>query len=121
MSCGCECGECSSGPQLDEAEAKADLLVEALTAYESTEVFPVGTLVEWKPGMRVTLAPEYGTPAIVFGHLGSTVHQIEPGVIFDRCDILLGIFRGGDFVVYPFDSKRFQRYEQVASGVVKVH
>jgi hypothetical protein len=75
-----------------------------------------GQLAIWKPGLKNRRFPAYGQPAIVVEALDPPVleHEMESGAPYFRepLDLLLGILHPeGDFLVYHFDSRRFQPLE----------
>ncbi len=76
-----------------------------------------GMMAMWKPGMKNRRFPHYGDPAIVVEVLDPPIldHEEEAGSTYYRepLDLLLGILhKDGDFLVYHFDSRRFQPYEE---------
>jgi len=80
-----------------------------------------GMLAMWKPGLKNRRFPTYGQPAIVVERLAAPLldHETETGSPYYRepLDVLLGIlYRNGDFLVYHFDSRRFQPYEAGGTG-----
>ena len=77
----------------------------------------VGMLAMWKPGLKNRRFPLYGQPAIVVEKLDPPLldHEAEAGSTYYRepLDVLLGILhKDGDFLVYHFDSHRFQPYQE---------
>ena len=75
-----------------------------------------GRLAIWKPGLKNRRFPAYGQSAIVVEMLDPPVleHEMESGAPYFRepLDLLLGILHpDGDFLVYHFDSRRFQPLE----------
>ncbi len=75
-----------------------------------------GVLAIWKPGLKNKRFPAYGHPAIVVELLDPPLldHEEEAGMTYYRepLDMQMGILhRDGDFLVYHFDSRRFQPYE----------
>jgi hypothetical protein len=75
-----------------------------------------GRLAIWKPGLKNRRFPAYGQPAIVVEVLDPPVldHEMGSGAPYFRepLDLLLGILHPeGDFLVYHFDSRRFQPLE----------
>lgn len=75
-----------------------------------------GMLAMWKPGLKNRRFPLYGQPAIVVEKLDPPIldHEAEAGTTYYRepLDMLLGILhKDGDFLVYHFDSRRFQPYQ----------
>lgn len=76
----------------------------------------LGQLAMWKPGLKNRRFPAYGQPAVVVDLLDPprVDHEDEAGSPYYRepLDVLLGILRkDGDFLVYHFDRRRFQPYE----------
>jgi hypothetical protein len=75
-----------------------------------------GMMAVWKPGLKNRRFPRYGEPAVVVERLDPPIldHEDESGSTYYRepLDMLLGILhRDGDFLVYHFDSRRFQPHE----------
>ena len=75
-----------------------------------------GRLAVWKPGLKNRRFPHYGEPAMVVELLDPPLldHEDETGTPYYRepLNLLLGILhRDGDFLVYHFDRRRFQPYE----------
>lgn len=99
----------------EEATEHLRVLYERLTNGRERALRP-GMLAMWKPGLKNRRFPAYGQPAIVVERLSAPIldHEAEAGVTYYRepLDLLLGILhRDGDFLVYHFDSRRFQPYE----------
>lgn len=96
------------------------VLLERLTNGRERALRP-GMLATWKPGLKNRCFPTYGHPAIVVERLSTPIlnHETEAGMTYYRepLDLLLGILhREGDFLVYHFDSRRFQPYEAGGTG-----
>ncbi len=95
-------------------------LYERLTNGRERTLRP-GQMVTWKPGLKNRRFPAYGQPAIVVERLTIPIldHEAEAGSPYYRepLDVLLGILRrDGDFLVYHFDSRRFQPYQADETG-----
>lgn len=76
----------------------------------------LGQLATWKPGLKNRRCPAYGHPAVVIERLTAplTDHTEDSGYTYYRepLDIVLGVLHAdGDFLIYHFDSRRFQPYE----------
>ncbi|MBK8536933.1 MAG: hypothetical protein IPL59_18675 [Candidatus Competibacteraceae bacterium] len=104
----------------EEAAYRLRTLYERLTNHRENALHP-GQLAMWKPGLKNRRFPAYGQPAIVVERLDPPIldHEEEAGVTYYRepLDMLLGVLhKDGDFLIYHFDSRRFQIYEE--SGTV---
>ncbi len=99
----------------DEAMAAEDLKVlkRLSDLYLAEDNVEAGDLVVWKPGLKNRRLPRMGQPAVV-------LHRYPPGEApFDdeensgapgfreRLDLVLGVVRAGEMLVYHFDSRRF--------------
>jgi hypothetical protein len=88
---------------------------EYVEKYYETERFMPGDLVEWKPGMKNKMKPEYGEPIMVLAVFeplrnepdGSS-YGCEPNDM--RC--ILSKKDAGRMLVYSFDSHLFQKYTE---------
>ena len=105
---------------VEEATDHLRLLYERLTNGRKRALRP-GMLAMWKPGLKNRRFPTYGQPAIVVERLSAPIldHETESGMTYYRepLDLLLGILhRDGDFLVYHFDSRRFQPYAAGGTG-----
>lgn len=104
------------------AEPVEDTAERLLTLYQRLtnrreKALRPGMMAVWKPGMKNRRFPRYGDPAIVVEVLDPPIlaHDDESGSTYYRepLDLLLGILhKDGDFLVYHFDSRRFQPYEE---------
>lgn len=104
----------------EEATEHLHVLYERLTNGRERALRP-GMLAMWKPGLKNRRFPAYGQPAIVVERLSAPIldHETEAGMTYYRepLDLLLGILhRDCDFLVYHFDSRRFQPYEASETG-----
>lgn len=104
----------------EDAAQHLCLLLERLTNGRERALRP-GMLATWKPGLKNRRFPTYGHPAIVVEQLSTPIldHETEAGMTYYRepLDLLLGILhREGDFLVFHFDSRRFQPYEAGGTG-----
>ncbi len=100
----------------EEAGPRLQTLYQRLTNGREKALRP-GMLAVWKPGLKNRRFPAYGHPAIVVELLDPPLldHEEESGMTYYRepLDLQMGILhRDGDFLVYHFDSRRFQPYEQ---------
>lgn len=95
----------------------AEILRSRYLALQTPHPFKPGDLVTWKPGMQNKLKPGYGQPAVVLEVLQTPIFdgEKEAGSAYFRepLDLVLGLIydeggRRGDFVVWYFDSRRFQ-------------
>lgn len=83
-----------------------------LTFHGSDRFIP-GTIVVWKDGLKNKNSPAYNQAAIVVDHLDSPIvsDQSPTGSPYfqERLDLKLGLIDSdGDYVVYTFDSRRFE-------------
>ena len=104
----------------EDATQHLRVLYERLTNGRERVLHP-GQMVVWKPGLKNRRLPAYGQPAMVVERLTISIldHETEAGSPYYRepLDMLLGILhRNGDFLVYHFDSRRFQPYEMGETG-----
>ncbi len=104
----------------EDAAQHLCVLLERLTNGRERTLRP-GMLATWKPGLKNRRFPAYGQPAIVVERLSAPIldHETEAGMTYYRepLDVLLGILhQEGDFLVYHFDSRRFQPYEAGGAG-----
>lgn len=91
----------------------ADALRTRARSFHKAHVFQPGDLVCWKPGLRNRTQPRDGRPAVVIGVLPESVLDTErdSGSTYFRepLDLLLGVYaERGDFLVWHYDSRRFQ-------------
>jgi len=99
----------------EDAAERLQTLYQRLTNRREKTLQP-GRMAVWKPGLKNRRFPRYGEPAIVVEVLDRPIldHEDEAGSTYYRepLDLLLGILhREGDFLVYHFDSRRFQPQE----------
>ncbi|MDG4553369.1 MAG: hypothetical protein P9E24_03835 [Candidatus Competibacter sp.] len=99
----------------EDAADRLRTLYERLTNGRERDLC-LGQLAMWKPGLKNRRFPAYGQPAVVVDLLDPprVDHEDEAGSPYYRepLDVLLGILRkDGDFLVYHFDRRRFQPYE----------
>jgi hypothetical protein len=82
--------------------------------------FKPGDRVTWKPGLQNRRVPLAGQPAVVVSVLDEPVldNEQESGSTYFRepLDLVLGVIwdkapHRGDFVLFHFDSRRFQPWE----------
>ena len=104
----------------EDATEHLRILYERLTNGRKRALQP-GMLAMWKPGLKNRRFPAYGQPVIVVERLSAPIldHETESGMTYYRepLDLLLGILhRDGDFLVYHFDSRRFQPYAAGGTG-----
>ncbi|MBK9039213.1 MAG: hypothetical protein IPL83_08650 [Bdellovibrionales bacterium] len=101
---------------VDEGAAhRLRTLYERLTNHREKALRP-GQLAMWKPGLKNRRFPAYGQPVIVVERLDLPIldHEEEAGFTYYRepLDVLLGVLhQDGDFLIFHFDSRRFQPYE----------
>lgn len=97
---------------VEDAADRLQTLYQRLTNSRQKALRP-GMLAVWKLGLKNRRFPRYGEPAIVVEVLDPPIldHENESGSTYYRepLDLLLGILhKDGDFLVYHFDSRRFQ-------------
>jgi len=106
--------ESKHSPHLPLGAKKLDLLREAFTTFQLENTFKVGDIVRWKNGMKNRLRPAYSEPAIVIEFNSSKPALLnekgsETPYFREPLDLQLGLLdKDGDFVIYYFDSRRFQ-------------
>jgi hypothetical protein len=106
---------------LDEPVVDEDAAHRLRTLYERLtngreRALQAGMLAMWKPGLKNRRFPLYGQPAIIVEKLDPPIldHEEEAGSTYYRepLDVLLGILhKDGDFLIFHFDSRRFQPYQ----------
>ncbi len=79
--------------------------------------FQPGQLVRWKAGMKNKRKPEYNEPAIVVEVLSEPVmeNSANPGSAYfrEKLDIILAVIdTDNDFLVFHYDSRRFELVRQ---------
>lgn len=93
---------------------KLEPLREALDIFRLEHTFEVGDIVRWKNGMKNRRKPAYGEPAIVIEfdrNISVRLNDKGPETPYFRepLNLQLGLLDDdGDFVVYHFDSRRFE-------------
>jgi hypothetical protein len=100
-----------------EGEEYVAQLRELHRRYSSTESFSPGELVQWKDRLRNKSRPNYGEPIIVVEQLKEPVYDTskDAGSAYFRepLDLIAGLIdQDNDFVIYYFDSRRFERFPQ---------
>jgi len=107
---------------VEDAAQRLRTLYQRLTNGREQSLRP-GQLAIWKPGLKNRRFPAYGQPVIVVAVLEAPIidHEDDAGVTYFRepLDLLLGILHpDGSFLIYHFDSHRFQSCEDegAASG-----
>jgi hypothetical protein len=95
---------------------EVELLQRLRAEYDERHQFEPGDVVELKPGLKWTHRPAYGQPCVV-------VERINPPLVCNEgstgsphfgttLDVRLGVRDAdGDFVVYPYDSRRLRPYQ----------
>ena len=78
--------------------------------------FKAGDIVCWKPGLQNRLRPADGEPAIVVEVLKKPRYDEQKNAgtsnYFEPLDLILGLIdEDKDFMVFHFDSRRFQHFE----------
>lgn len=97
----------------------AEQLVHAYEQFTKKHTFKPGQLVTWKPGLKNFKRPNYGEPAIVVEVLDEPIYTTQESAgspyFHMPMDIVLGLIdEEGDFLVFHFDSRRFQPYKRSA-------
>jgi hypothetical protein len=97
---------------------KEEILGRLKRAHECLQVkhkFHLGQIVKWKEGLQNKKIPRYGDPAIVIELLKSPV--VDSGenagspYFREELNIILGVLDpGGDFVIFHYDSRRFEPF-----------
>lgn len=108
-------GDSSDGHR-DAGEDTLSKLHSCFDALTERNEFAVGDLVQWKAVLKNKKLPEVGRPAVVLQKLDSPVFDDESrssGSPYFRepLDIVLGLIdEDGDFLMFHYDSRRFQPY-----------
>ncbi|NOS71788.1 MAG: hypothetical protein HOP33_17900 [Verrucomicrobia bacterium] len=97
----------------EKVKARKTELKECFDLYQRNHNFVVGQLVRWKSGLKNRKRPAYGEPVIVVEVLPEPVHDPteEAGSAYFRehLTVVLGLLDiDGDFVLFHFDSRRFE-------------
>jgi len=79
--------------------------------------FEPGDLVVWKEGLKNKARPAFAEPAIVMQVLEQPLKDLEKSAgtpyFNEPLDLVLGILDSdGDFVVFHYDKRRFQPYQE---------
>lgn len=98
------------------SDADIELLTKRFNAFSEKYNFEKSQIVKWKSGLKNRRFPFENQPAIVVDILNPPlIHEADAGTPYFRepLDILLGFIdeKDGDFVVFHFDSRRFEPYE----------
>lgn len=98
------------------SEADIELLTRSFNTFSEKHNFEKFQIVKWKTGLKNRKLPFENQPAIVVDILNPPlIHKEEAGSPYFRepLDILLGFIDeiDDDFVVFHFDSRRFEPYE----------
>lgn len=107
---------------MSNATAKIEQVRKALEVFNQKHEFKPGDVVQWKPGMRNTCGfPEYGEPALVAAvHANPVYASNETGgspYFNEPLDLMLAHIDGDDeFILYHYDSRRFEPYKPVEPG-----
>lgn len=98
---------------------KVEPLREALQQFQVQHNFQVGDIVRWKNGMKNRKKPVYGEPAVVVEYVHDnpillTERGAETPYFREPLNLLLGLLdEDNDFVVYHYDSRRFEPWPNV--------
>jgi hypothetical protein len=110
-------GESANMDSLDREETEARLRA-CYARISKTHTFKKGQLVRWKKGLRNKRTPAYGEPIIVVDVLPQGVYADETGSAgspYFREPLTLvaaEIDRDGDFMLFHYDSRRFEPYTE---------
>lgn len=98
-------------------------IADAGVAFLQTNQFARGSMVRWKPGMRVARLLAYGQPAVVLQVLREPLVDEDASVLDPsrsyRCDLLIGVeSTTGQFATFYADSRRLEHftYQAVRDG-----
>jgi len=85
--------------------------------YSQEYNFQKGDIVVWKEGLKNKLRPAYGEPCIVLDILTEPVLDKEKNTgspyFNESLNLVLGIIdEDDDFLVFHYDSKRFEPYKE---------
>jgi hypothetical protein len=89
----------------------------AKTSFDKVYHFKPDDLVVWKDGLKNKARPALGEPAIVLDILESPLYDPEKSTgtpyFNEPLDLVLGVLDSdGDFIVFHYDKRRFQPYEE---------
>lgn len=81
--------------------------------YNKRHEFKVGDMVKWKDGMKQNSIPKYGQEAVVVEILPQPIFNNDPDKVgtpywMEPNDIRIGIKMKGQFIIFHFDSRRFE-------------
>lgn len=121
----------ASSPQ-DASALCARLQQEAVTriadagvAFLQTNKFSLGSMVQWKPGMRVARLLAYGQPAVVLQVLNEPIVDEDASAMdpsrAHMCDLLIGVETPNhQFMTFYADSRRLEHftYQAVRNGAL---
>lgn len=108
----------SAGDEFTKGVSGSDIqrLRNMYARFTAPSDFSEGDIVVWKEGLKNRRMPNYGQRAIVVSRLEEPVFDgnTESGSAYFRepLDLILGFFDGDDdFVIFHFDSRRFEKVE----------
>jgi hypothetical protein len=90
----------------------------SLSARFLTEyTFRKGDFVVWKEELKNKIRPAYNEPCVVIDILSTPIYDKEKSAgttyLNEPLDLVLGVLDSdGDFIVFHYDKRRFQPYEQ---------
>lgn len=91
---------------------RAELLTTLCERYQEYYVFKPGDIVRWKADMKNKKRPAYHEPAVVVEVLYDPVMDLkDSGSAYfrEKLDLVLGLVDDdGDFILFHFDSRRFE-------------
>ncbi len=98
---------------IEELKALNQKLVHAYDSMNAKHAFKLKQLVRWKQGLKNKGLPEYNEPAIVWEILDAPRFDNEHGAgtpyFHEPLDIILAVMdEDDDFVLFHFDSRRFE-------------
>ncbi|CAA7625680.1 hypothetical protein [Magnetospirillum sp. UT-4] len=97
--------------------SSADKLRQRFSSFNKTHSFKPGDIVRWKRGLKNRKLPNEADPAIVIEVFATPLKDPQHGsgspYFAEKLDISLGILDDeDDFVIYCFDSKRFEPHDE---------
>ena len=104
--------------KIENVPAHIEKLRDAKDAFYKTYDFKVGDLVVWKEGLKNKVRPALNEPAIVIAVLEVPLkdqNKQDSGTPYfnEPLDLALGLIDDdGDFIIFYYDQRRFEPYQE---------